>query len=139
MIAIDIDQEKDSDESSHSSVSHDQSQESDGKYEEYGKSKEKNYEAYRTKNLPEGYAPYNGSDQAVELVYDRYDSDYEADQADQEAKSATPKESCCKKGRLSNMENGNDFHTRGPCKGVKLRIKCLSRFKESHQRAPVYS
>ena len=39
--------------------------------------------------------------QAVELVYDRYDSDYEAEQPDQEANPT----SGCKKGWLSNLEN----------------------------------
>ena len=102
MTAIDIDQERESD---GSSVSNDKSNESDGKYEEYGESKEKNYEAYRTKNLPEGYTPYNGTGQAVELVYDRYDSDYEAEQPGKEPKPCIPKESCCKKGLLSNTEN----------------------------------
>ena len=102
MTAIDIDQERESDESS---VSHDKSHESDGKYEKYGGSKEEGYEAYRTQNLSEGYTPYNGTGQAVELVYDRYDSDYEAEQPEQEPKSCTPKESCCKKGWLSNTEN----------------------------------
>ena len=99
MTAIDIDQERESD---GSSVSHDHSQGSDGKYDKYGESREKNYEAYSTKNLPEGYTPYNESGQAVELVYDRYDSDYEAEQPGQEAESTTctPKESCCKKGWL---------------------------------------
>ena len=103
MTAIDIDQER---ESNGSSVSHDQSQESDGKYDKYGESKEKNYEAYRTKKLPEEYTPYNESGQAVELVYDRYGSDYEAEQPGQEAESrtCTPKESCCTKGWLSNLK-----------------------------------
>ena len=102
MTAIDIDQEREYDESN---VSDDKSQEPDGKYEEYGKSKEKNYEAYRTKNLPEGYTPYNETSQPVELVYDRYDSDYEAEQPGQGAKSTTaPNESCCKKGWFSNFE-----------------------------------
>ena len=104
MTEIDMDQERESDESS---ASHDKSHESDRKYEKYGESKEEGYEAYRTKNLPEGYTPYNGNGQAVELVYDRYDSDYEVEQPEQEAKPTTcsPKESCCKKGWLSNMEN----------------------------------
>ena len=47
MTAIDIDQERESDESS---VSHDKSHESDGKYEEYGEPKEEGYEAYKTKS-----------------------------------------------------------------------------------------
>ena len=99
MDAIDIDQERESDDPC---VSPDKSHESD---EKYGESKEENYEAYRTKNLPEGYIPYNGTGQAVELVYDRYDSDYEAEQPGKVPKSCTPKESCCKKGQLSNKEN----------------------------------
>ena len=46
-------------------------------------------------------------DQAVEGVYDRYDSDYEAEQRGQEANPTTcfRKESCCKKGWLSNLGN----------------------------------
>jgi len=100
MTAIDNDQERESDKPS---VSHGKSHESDRKY---GESKEEGYEAYRTKNLPEGYTPYNGAGQAVELVYDRYDSDYEAEQPGQEAKptTCTQKESCCIKGWLSNLE-----------------------------------
>ena len=103
MTAIDIDQERESD----SSVSHDKSHESDGKYEKYGKSKEEGYEAYKTKSSPEGYTPYNENDQAAEVVSDRYDSDYEAEQPGQEPKptTCTPKESCCIKGLLSNTEN----------------------------------
>ena len=95
MNAIDIDQERKSDDPC---VSPDKSHESDQKY---GESNEENYDAYRTKNLPEGYTPYKGSDQAVELVYDRYDSDYEPEQPGQEVKPT----SCCKKGWLSNLEN----------------------------------
>ena len=101
MTAIDIDQERESDESS---VSNDKSRESDGKYEKYGGPKEEGYEAYGTKNSPE-YTPYNEAGQAVEVVYDRYDSDYEAEQPGQGAKSTTaPNESCCKKGWFSNFE-----------------------------------
>ena len=103
MTAIDIDQDRESDESS---VSHDKSRESDGKYEKYGGSKEEGYEAYKTKNSPE-YTPYNETGQTVEVVYDRYDSDYEEEQPGKEAKPTTciQKESCCKKGWLSNMKN----------------------------------
>ena len=112
MTAIDIDQERESDESS---VSHDKSRESDGKYEKYDGSKEEGYEAYKTKNSPE-YTPYNETGQTVEVVYDRYDSDYEADQPDQEPKSilCSRKESCCTKGWLSNLEVETAMHTRGP-------------------------
>ena len=101
MNAIDIDQERKSDDLC---TSDENSHESDKKYEKYGESNEENYEAYRTKSLPEGYTPYNGTGQAVELVYDRYDSDYEAEQPGQGAKSTTaPNESCCKKGWFSNF------------------------------------
>ena len=113
MNSTDIDQEKKSDDSS---ISHDKSRESDKEYEKSGESTEESYQAYRTKNLPEGYTPYNGTGQAVELVYDRYDSDYEGEQPSQEPKS-TPcnrKESCCKKGWLSNLGIETVFHTRGP-------------------------
>ena len=108
MNAIDIDQERKSD---GSCVSDEKSHESDKKYEKYGESNEEDYEAYRTKNLPEGYTPYKGSDQAFELVYDRYDSDYEAEQPGQETNptSCFRKESCCKKGWLSNFENTDGF------------------------------
>ena len=102
MTAIDIDQERESDESS---VSHDKSHKSDGKYEKSGESNEESYEAYTTKKLPEGYTTYKEIGQAVELVYDRYDSDYEAEQPGQEPKpvTCTPKESCYNKGLLSNI------------------------------------
>ena len=98
MNAIDIDHQRKSDDSC---TSDENSHESDKKYEKYGESNEENYEAYRTKNLPEGYTPYKGSDQAVEVVYDRYDSDYEPEQPGQEAKPT----SCCKKGWFSNLDS----------------------------------
>ena len=98
MNSTDIDQEKKSDDSS---ISHDKSRESDKEYEKSGESTEESYQAYRTKNLPEGYTPYRGTGQAVENVYDRYDSDYEADQADQEPESILcSRQSCCTKGGL---------------------------------------
>lgn len=104
MDEIEIDQEKKSDDSS---VSHDKSHESDKKYEKSGESKEESYEAYRPKNLPEGYTPYRGTGQAVENVYARYDSDDEVDQADQEQESilCSRKETCCTKGWLLSWEN----------------------------------
>ena len=78
MNVIDIDREKKSDDSS---VSRDKPHESDKMNDE---SNEESYEAYRTQSLPEEYTPYKETGQAIELVYDRYDSDYEADQvADQ--------------------------------------------------------
>ena len=46
---------------------------------------------------------YNEAGQAVEVVYDRYDSDYEAEQPGQEPTPCTPKESCNKTGWLSNI------------------------------------
>ena len=103
MNSIDIDQEKKSDDSS---VSHDKSRKSDKEYEKSGESNEESYEAYRTKSLPEGYTPYKETGQAVELVYDRYDSDYEGEQPGQEPKSTSSnrKESCCTKGWLSNFK-----------------------------------
>ena len=97
MNAIDIDHQRKSDDSC---TSDENSHESDKKYEKYGESNEENYEAYKTKSLPEEYTPYKETGQAVELVYDRYDSDYEGEQPGQEPKS-TPcnqKESCCTKG-----------------------------------------
>ena len=42
----------------------------------YRDSNEGSYDNYRSKNLPEGYIAYKETDQDV--VYDRYDSDYEA-------------------------------------------------------------
>ena len=100
---MDIDQEKKSDDSS---VSHDRAHDSDGKFEKSDESNEESYEAYRTKSLPEGYTPYRVPGQAVEVEYDRYDSDYEAEQPGQEPKSilCSRKESCCTKGWLSNLE-----------------------------------
>ena len=98
MNAIDIDHQRKSDDSC---TSDENSHESDKKYEKYGESKEEGYEAYKTKSSTE-YTPYNEADQAAEVVYDRYDSDYEAEQPGQEPKS-TPcnrKESCCTKGWL---------------------------------------
>ena len=101
MNVIDIDREKKSD---ISSVCHETAHVSDKKYEKSGESNEESYEAYKTKSLPEEYTPYKETGQAVELVYDRYDSDYEGEQPGQELKSTpcTRKESCCQKGWLSN-------------------------------------
>ena len=42
----------------------------------YCESSEQDYANYRSKNLPEGYKAYKETGQDV--VYDRYDSDYEA-------------------------------------------------------------
>ena len=110
MNVIDIDREKKSDDSS---VCHETADVSDKNYENSDESNEESYEAYRTRSLPEGYKPYKETDQAVELVYDRYDSDYEAEQPGQEPKS-TPcnqKESCCSKGELLNLEvDGYSYH-----------------------------
>ena len=61
MNAIDIDQDRESDDSC---VSDEKSHESDKKCKNSDKSNEESYEAYRIKSLPEGYTPYNGSDQA---------------------------------------------------------------------------
>ena len=48
------------------------------KEDSYEVSDEGNYENYRRKSLPEGYTPYRNASQANELVYDRYNSVYEA-------------------------------------------------------------
>ena len=110
MTAIDIEQDRESDDPS---VSRDQPHDSDKKYENSDESNEEGYGAYRTKSLPEGYSHYKKTGQAVELVYDRYDSDYEGEQPGQEPKS-TPcnqKESCCSKGELLNLEvDGYSYH-----------------------------
>ena len=105
MDAIEIDQERESDDSC---VSHDKSYESDKKYEKYGESNGENYEAYRANSSSE-YTPYRG--QAVEVVYDQYDTDYEAEQPGQTPKptTCTHKESCCIKGWLSNLENKDGY------------------------------
>ena len=97
MNVIDIDQEKTS---ADSNVLDDKAHESEKDYENSDESNEESYEAYRTKSLPEGYTPYKETGQAVELVYERYDSDYEAEQPGQEPKSipCNRKESCCTKG-----------------------------------------
>ena len=127
MTAIDIDQERESDESS---VHHDKSHESDRKYEKYGESEEEGYEAYKFKSNihsgqqrelnnsyesygksnEEGYEEYGKSSlpgentanrengNTDEADYDRYEYDG-AETPDQEA-NITSKKSCCKKGRL---------------------------------------
>ena len=99
MTAIEIDKDRESDDAC---VTHDKSNESDNNYEKYGDSNGESYEASRAKNSSE-YTPYEGH--AVEVVYDRYESDYEEEQTGQEPKPTTRKESCCKKGWLSNSEN----------------------------------
>ena len=96
MNEIDIDIEKNPDDAC---VSHDKSNESDHKYEKYGDSNGESYEASRTKSSSE-YTPYKG--QVVENVYDRYDTDYEEEQPEQESKPTTRKDSCCVKVWLSN-------------------------------------
>ena len=96
MTEIDIDIEKNPDDAR---VSRDKSNESDHKYEKYGDSNGESYEASRTKSSSE-YTSYKG--QTVEVVYDRYESDYEEDQPGQESKPTTRKDSCCMKGWLSN-------------------------------------
>ena len=66
-----------------------------------------NYENYRTNSLPEGYTAYRKPGQADEVVYDRYDSDYEgAETPDQERDkgSCESKKSCCKIGWLLFLE-----------------------------------
>ena len=97
MNVIDIDREKKSDDSC---VSRDKPHESCKKYEKSDESKEESYEAYSTKSLPEGYTSYKETGQAVEIEYDRYDTDYEADHPGQEPKpiSCSQKASCCTKG-----------------------------------------
>ena len=76
MTEIDIDKERESDDKS---VSHDESHESDKKYEKYGEFNGENYEAYETKSSQE-QAAYKETGQAVEVVYDRCDSDYGAEE-----------------------------------------------------------
>ena len=107
MNAIEIDKESKSD-TGNSSVSRANSRESDGKYDKYGQSSE--YEAYRTKNSSE-YTPYNENGQENEGVYDRYDTEYAAEQCGQDPKPTlcSSKESCCKKGWLSNSENRDSY------------------------------
>jgi len=59
------------------------------------------YEKYRRNSLPEGYTAYRKPGQAGEVVYDRYDTDYEgAETPDQEKGSCESKKSCCKIGWL---------------------------------------
>ena len=62
-------------------------------------SQEGNYENYQMQNLPEGYTGYNGGGirQVVETDYDRYESDYEAEETPQQ-----DEKSCLEIGRLSN-------------------------------------
>ena len=61
---------------------------------------EGSYENYQMQNLPEGYNGYNGgrTRQVIETDYDRYDSDYEADETPQR-----DKKSCLEIGWLSNL------------------------------------
>ena len=51
---------------------------SESNEDSYESRNEGNYETYRRKSLPEGYTAYSNASQANELVYDRYDSVYEA-------------------------------------------------------------
>ena len=65
---------------------------------------EENYENYRSQNLPEGYTPYRETGQVGEVVYDRYDPEYAADEnpdQEEETCSRTRNESCCDIGWLS--------------------------------------
>ena len=64
-----------------------------------------NYENYRTKSLPEGYTAYRKAGQADEVVYDRYDSDYEGAETPDQGVNQRSKQSCCKKGRLLDLKN----------------------------------
>ena len=100
MNEIDIDQER---ESNDSRVSQGKSNESEGKYEKYCESNGENNEAKRIQSSSE-YTPYKG--QTVELVYDRYDTDYQVEQPGQEPKptSCIRKEKCCIKGWFSYLE-----------------------------------
>ena len=58
------------------------------------------------KDLPEGYTqPYKNTRQAVDNVYDRYDTEYEGGETpdgERQNGSCAPEKSCCKIGRLSN-------------------------------------
>ena len=73
--------------------------ESDDRNDPNNGSQEGSYENYQMQNLPEGYTGYNGGGtrQVVETDYDRYDSDYEAEDTRQ-----NDKKSCLKIGWLSN-------------------------------------
>ena len=72
--------------------------ESDDINDSHGGLKEGNYESYQMQNLPQGYTGYRGTRQVVETDYDRYDSDYAADERPQQEKK-----SCLKIGWLSNL------------------------------------
>ena len=69
--------------------------ESDDINDSHGGLKEGNYENYQMQNLPQGYTGYNGGGtrQVVETDYDRYESDYAADETPQQDKKR-----CLKKG-----------------------------------------
>ena len=73
--------------------------ESDDINDSSGGSKEGNYKNYQLQKLPVGYTGYNGGGtrKVVETDYDRYDSDYEADETPQQEKK-----SCLEIGWLSN-------------------------------------
>ena len=73
-------------------------------YNSYDESNEESYEKYGKRSLPEEYTPYKENGQAVEAVYDRYDTDYEgAETPDQEA-NLRLKKLFCKKGTLFNSK-----------------------------------
>ena len=76
---------------------------SNRRYETYGDSIEESYEASKTKRSSE-YIPYKGH--VVENVYDRYESDYEEEEPEQQSNTnpSTRKQSCCIKGWLANLD-----------------------------------
>ena len=77
--------------------------ESDDSNDSYGESKEGNYEAYRNKNLPEGYTAYRETGQ--ELVYDRYSSVYSRQSLkENKLRSLSRKLSCHQIGWLLNFD-----------------------------------
>ena len=56
---------------------------SDDINDSHGGSREGNYENYPMQNLPQGYTGYRRTRHVVETDYDRYESDYEADETPQ--------------------------------------------------------
>ena len=71
---------------------------SDDMNDSHGGSNEGNYENYQMQNLPQGYTGYREPRQVVETDYDRYESDYAANETPQQDKKR-----CLEIGWLSSL------------------------------------
>ena len=86
-------------------------------------------------DLPEGYTRYK----VDENVYDRYESDYEgAETPDREKNqvSCTSKKSCCKIGRLSNLQKRAGYYRAESLKVNDQEVDGLQKCKWSGARTP---